>query len=230
MMTEQKQSYRKHSCTARLLALCMVFLFLFLLSVPALASPPKRIALTFDDGPHPEFTEDILSVLSENGVKATFFVIGVNAEAHPALLKRTVAEGHEIGNHTYTHTKMREQSAESFSAELERAKNVIFGITGVSPVLFRPPGGFRDGVITTVAKEQGYQMVMWSVDTKDWTGASAEHIEKAIFDNVKDGSIILCHDYIVGEGHTAEALSRVIPRLKAEGYEFVTVSELVRKR
>ena len=192
-------------------------------------SAPKRIALTFDDGPHENYTAEILSILQEYGIKATFFVVGQNAKEHSSLLQQVAEAGHEIGNHTYTHPKLKEQNAESFSCELEKTRAVIESITGISPSLFRPPEGFREGVIKTVAKEQGYQMVLWSVDTEDWRGLSAERIEAAIMKDVKDGSIILCHDYVVGKSHTPEALRRVIPQLLEEGYEFVTVSELVRK-
>jgi len=192
--------------------------------------PPKKIALTFDDGPHAVYTAEILSILKEYGIKATFFVVGQNATEHPSLVKQAAEEGHEIGNHTFSHPKLKEQNAESFSYELEKTRAVIEDITGISPILFRPPEGFREGVIKTVAKEQGYQMVLWSVDTEDWRGLSADRIEKAIMKDVKDGSIILCHDYVAGQSHTPEALRRVIPKLLAEGYEFVTVSDLVRKR
>lgn len=212
---------------------CLVLaLMLFVgmgLSVLAEA-PPKRIALTFDDGPHAVYTAEILSILKEYGIKATFFVVGQNAEEFPSLVKQAAEEGHEIGNHTYSHPKLKEQNAESFSYKLEKTKAVLESITGVSPILFRPPEGFREGVIKTVAKEQGYQMVLWSVDTEDWRGLSADRIENAIMKDVKDGSIILCHDYVAGQSHTPEALRRVIPRLLEEGYEFVTVSDLVRKR
>lgn len=209
--------------------LALVLLSAFGLSVFA-EVPPKRIALTFDDGPHEVYTAEILSILKEYGVKATFFVVGQNAETYPSLVKEAAEAGHEIGNHTYSHPKLKGQNAESFSYELEKTKNVIETITGVSPILFRPPEGFRDDVIKTVAKEQGYQMVLWSVDTEDWRGLSADRIETAILKDVKDGSIILCHDYVVGQSHTPEALRRVIPKLLEEGYAFVSVSELLRKR
>ena len=193
-------------------------------------TPHKRIALTFDDGPHSSYTADILALLREYQIKATFFVIGQNADRHPELLCQEVKEGHEIGNHTYSHPKLKEQNAESFSIELEKAQTAIKRISGVDALLFRPPEGFCEGVISTVAKEKGYQMVLWSVDTEDWRGRSADAIEDSIMDHVKDGSIILCHDYVVGQSHTAEALRRVIPQLLEAGYEFVTVSDLVRKR
>lgn len=214
----------------RILCLFLVILLIFPCAFSLFAeSAPKRIALTFDDGPHENYTAEILSILQEYGIKATFFVVGQNAKEHSSLLQQVAEAGHEIGNHTYTHPKLKEQNAESFSCELEKTRAVIESITGISPSLFRPPEGFREGVIKTVAKEQGYQMVLWSVDTEDWRGLSAERIEAAIMKDVKDGSIILCHDYVVGQSHTPEALRRVIPQLLEEGYEFVTVSELVRK-
>ena len=215
----------------RFVCLLLVLALLSVLGFSALAEvPPKRIALTFDDGPHEAYTAEILAILNEYGIKATFFVVGQNAKEYPKLVKQAAEAGHEIGNHTYTHPKLKEQNAESFSCELEKTRVVIEEITGVSPILFRPPEGFREGVIKTVAKEQGYQMVLWSVDTEDWRGLSASQIENAIMKDVKDGSIILCHDYVVGNSHTPEALRRVIPQMLEDGYEFVTVSDLVRKR
>ena len=189
----------------------------------------KRVALTFDDGPHPHDTDRILTLLSLYGIKATFFVIGENAERYPEPLLRAVAEGHEIGNHTYSHPKLKDQSRESFLCELTRAEEVIRSLTGVTTTLFRPPEGYRQGVVSTVSRERGYEMVLWSVDTLDWTGASADSIESAITGGIKDGSIILCHDYISPKGHTYEALEKLIPRLIDEGYEFVTVSELLNR-
>ncbi len=223
----ERQGESRRSFTARMLSLVFVSVLVVVSCQPSFAEQEKLIALTFDDGPHRTMTDDILEVLARYDVKATFFVIGRNALEYPDVLRRVAAAGHEIGNHTHTHPKLREQNAESFAEELTEAEKAIGETIGISPTLFRPPEGFLEGVIETVAKEHGYRTVLWSVDTLDWTDAPATDIERRIMQGVKDGGIILCHDYIVGKGHTAEALNRVIPRLLEEGYRFVCVSELL---
>lgn len=210
-----------------LLVLAQLLPFAVLADTEETSESPKRIALTFDDGPHPQETDAILDLLERYGIPATFFVVGKNAELYPAPLKRAVSLGHEIGNHTFSHPKLRGKSAASLTEELEHTENIIRSLTNIRPLVFRPPEGFRDSVVRTVSDEQGYQLVYWTVDTLDWTSASASSIEKAILKNVKNGSIILCHDYISGKSHTVEALERVIPRLLEEGYVFVTVSTLL---
>ena len=210
------------------LAVSFLAAVLVLSAMPsAHAAESKRIALTFDDGPHPENTEAILSLLSEYHITATFFVIGENIAYFPEVFARLVASDVEIGNHTYTHPKLKAQSAPALTDEIRRCENEIVSRGGRRPTLFRPPEGVKNAVVTGVCKEEGYRTVYWTLDTRDWTGASAASIERAILDNVKAGSIILCHDYIVGGGHTVEAMRRVIPKLLSQGYEFVAVSELL---
>jgi len=210
-----------------------VFSFLLVLSLALTLTPPiraegkKRIALTFDDGPHPTNTEALLSLLAEYNITATFFVIGENIVYFPEVFQKLLASGVEIGNHTYSHPKLKEQKAGELSDEIARCENEIVSRGGKRPTLFRPPEGVRSAVVTGVCREAGYRTVYWTLDTLDWTGASAASIEQAILSGVKDGSIILCHDYIVGGGHTVEAMRSVIRRLIEEGYEFVTVSELL---
>lgn len=217
--------------TAAILVLSLTLLMPFsALAANGEASRPKRLALTFDDGPHPTQTDRILDLLAKYSIHATFFVIGSNASYYPKPLRRAAEEGHEIGNHTYTHPRVTGQSTAAFTEELEKAEQIILKITGKRPVFFRPPMGVQDNVVRTVADQKGYELVLWTVDTRDWAGASAKSIEKNILKNATDGSIILCHDYIAGENHTWEALSQVIPQLLEQGYEFVTVSELLRMR
>ncbi len=222
---------RKFFCMLLMTALLMTAVFpLSAFAGPSSSSRPKKVALTFDDGPHPYNTDKVLDLLAAYSIPATFFVIGVNAEHYPAPLRRAVAEGHEIGNHTYSHPRLTGQNAASFAEELEKTEEIIRSIAGVRPVFFRPPMGIRDDVVRAVAEEKGYELVLWTIDTRDWAGASASSIEKNIFDHVTDGSIILCHDYVSGECHTLEALEHVIPVLLEQGYEFVTVSGLIRMR
>ncbi|MBQ6262469.1 MAG: polysaccharide deacetylase family protein [Clostridia bacterium] len=190
----------------------------------------KVVALTFDDGPHPRTTAEILDVLKDYGVRATFFNVGENAVKRPELTAREVAEGHEVGNHTFTHINVKSLSAEKLKEQLIDTEDAITEAAGVKPTLFRPPEGKIGKEGESAAEELGYTVVLWSVDTRDWTHRTARAIAETVEDNVNDGDVILCHDFISGESHTAEALRIFIPKLLEEGYEFVTVSELISKK
>lgn len=186
-----------------------------------------KIALTFDDGPHGEKTPLILDVLRDNNVKATFFIVGENVSGNEGIVERIISEGHEIGNHTFRHKYLFKVDRRVMELEIDLCDDEIFNYSEYSATLFRPPGGIYNDVLSSVCNERGYDMVLWSIDTRDWAGTSAEDIEKEIMSNVEDGSIILMHDYVCGESYTAEALKSVIPKLKELGYSFVTVSELI---
>lgn len=189
----------------------------------------KLVALTLDDGPHEVKTEKILAVLDKYKVKATFFVIGQNAEKNPQLVKKAAELGHEIGNHTYDHKSIYKLSGEILCEDVEKCSNVIKGITGKKPKLFRPPEGFMNDTIASAVAENGYDVILWKVDTYDWKGKSAAEIASNVIRSVKSGDIILMHDYIWRQSHTAEALDIIIPQLLERGYKFVTVSELIDK-
>ena len=191
------------------------------------ATDEHMIALTFDDGPHPEKTPEILDVLKANNIKATFFIVGENARKNEDLIERIIAEGHDIGNHTFGHKYLFGQGRADMEREIDLCDDEIFNHSEYNAIYFRPPGGIYDATLTAVCAERGYSMVLWSVDTRDWAGTSAYDIEQEIMNNVDDGAIILMHDYVCGESHTADALRRVIPKLKELGYRFVTVSELI---
>ncbi len=185
-----------------------------------------KISLTFDDGPHPRYTGEILDVLVSFGVRATFFVVGENAEKYPDLIMREVEEGHEIGNHTFDHENVREVSFEEATRQILETGRAVSEVSGFTPRLFRPPEGKIGDEALRAASELGYTVVLWSVDTRDWTNIAAGKIARAA-KAAKDGDVILCHDFISGESHTAEALRTFIPELQSRGYEFVTVSELI---
>ena len=185
------------------------------------------ISLTFDDGPHTELTPEILDVLKEYNVKATFFIVGENARDNERIIERILSEGHEIGNHTFGHKYLFGKRRVDMEREIDLCDDEIFNHSEYNAILFRPPGGLYDATLTAVCAERGYSMVLWSIDTRDWAGTSAYDIEKEIINNVGDGAIVLMHDYVCGESHTAEALRSVIPKLKELGYRFVTVSELI---
>ena len=185
----------------------------------------KRVALTFDDGPHPRKTDEILDVLYEYGVKATFFVIGKNAENYPDAVIREAAEGHEIGNHTYSHKRLTDCT--DIKDEISKTSDIIFSLTGRRPTLMRPPEGAYRKENVTVVKNCGCDMVLWTIDTRDWAKASVNDIFENVKKNVRDGSIILFHDYTSEGAHTIEALKLLVPYLIEEGYEIVTASELM---
>jgi len=189
----------------------------------------KYIALTFDDGPHPVYTEKILDILNENDAKGTFFVVGKNAESYPELLLREHNEGHEIGNHTYSHPDMNKISADRAVEEILLTQGIIENITGKRPVLFRAPGGnFSDELVLRMEKLE-YKPVSWSwrQDTLDWKKRPACEIVNAVISNIQNGDIILFHDFNTDGSPTPEALEILIPKLKSMGFSFVTVSELL---
>lgn len=186
----------------------------------------KRIALTFDDGPSDRYTAEILDILQEYDVKATFFIVGVNAEKSPDLLRRIVREGHEIGNHTYSHPHLQKMDATTLAAELARTDALIRRITGNSPTLFRPPEGVVTTSVKAAAMDGGYRLVLWSIDTRDWALNPVSNILRTVKREASDGDIILFHDWVAGNSPTPAALRQVIPWLLAEGYEFVTAGQL----
>ncbi len=186
-----------------------------------------KIALSFDDGPHPIYTKDVLSVLRHHDIKATFFVIGENANYYPDVLCQITEEGHEIGNHTFTHSLKKNINQKVLTDELKKSHNTIKNICGYEVKLFRPPGGIINDKVKETVCELGYKIVLWNIDTKDWAHSSVESITKNVLSNTKSGSIILFHDYIYKNSPTIEALEKIIPKLKEQGYSFVTVGELI---
>lgn len=188
----------------------------------------KVIALTFDDGPHPTQTDEILAVLKKYGVRATFFPIGENVQAHPEVEKRVCDAGHEIGNHTFSHATVSRLTDEKLKEEIQSTASILQEQVGCTPVVFRPPGGDISDAAVHLVNELGYRYVLWSwrVDTRDWAAVSVQSVIQTVVSNVQDGDIVLFHDYVVGNSPTAKALDILIPRLQQMGYRFVTVSEL----
>ena len=186
-----------------------------------------RIALTFDDGPHPRYTPEILDILKEYGVSATFFSVGSNAENHPHLIRRIRDEGHELGNHTHNHLHVAKLSKEELCVDIESAQRVLEEL-GASPIrLFRPPEGVCTEDLKSYCEQKGMTIVLWSVDTRDWAHTPVQEICENVKANVRDGSIILMHDFIGKNSPTPAALRRILPMLQEFGYEFVTVSTLL---
>ena len=190
------------------------------------ADSEKRIALTFDDGPHPRITREIISILREYKVRATFFVIGQNADNYPETMKLLAQSGYEIGNHTYSHRNLKKMSEAEIEAEFKKCSEALLRF-GVKPTVMRPPEGFFTDEVVKVSRTMQYDIILWSIDTRDWAHTPADDIVKSVLDNVKGGDIILMHDYLSGYGGTCEALRVIIPELQRRGFEFVTVSELI---
>ena len=187
----------------------------------------KKIALTFDDGPHPIITGRILDILEKYGAKATFFVVGQNVDNYPVAFERLVKSECEIGNHTYTHKNIGSMSESELLSELERTERAIESVSNRHPLLLRPPEGHFGEIVKHVSLVRGYDIILWSIDTLDWAHTSADKMAQKVISNVSDGDIILMHDYTSGGAHTCEALEIMIPKLIEMGYEFVTVSELI---
>lgn len=191
-------------------------------------SSKKNIALTFDDGPHPVHTPEILDILAEYGIKATFFVIGENATWYGDLVKTEYENGHEIGNHTYSHhMNLKKLSYDGICGEIEDAEEAIYENIEYRTKLLRPPGGIYSDTLLRAAADNDYTIICWSVDTRDWAHTPTDEIVKNVMSSVKEGDIILFHDYVSGNSPTPDALRQLIPALLDEGYNFVTVSELI---
>lgn len=183
----------------------------------------KRIALTFDDGPVPGWTEKYLEVLSEHQVPATFFLIGTYATKAPDLVQKVALAGHDIGAHSNSHKKLTQLKQEQVTAELWAAATGIFKITSQPVAYFRPPYGATDRKVIEAARELGQTVILWNVDPRDWETADAKKIANHVLNRAGPGSIILLHE---GKAQTLQALPLIIEGLKAQGYELVTVSEL----
>ena len=187
----------------------------------------NMIALTFDDGPHPKYTMEILEILEEYDIPATFFFVGENVSYYQETAREVAKRGHEIGNHTYSHPCVNKQSQAAFREELTRCEEIIQRVVGVHPKLFRPPQGSWNTRVYEIARERDYSVILWDLDTLDWAHTPSENISNYILENVKSGNIILMHDYHSGGCTTMDALRMFIPNLIEQGYRFVTVSELI---
>lgn len=187
----------------------------------------KRIVLTFDDGPHPKQTRQILDVLDRYGIKATFFVIGVNVRNYPGIVAEVQARGHEVANHTTTHSHAARLDAYALRNEITDCEREVFAQTGKRCKLFRPPEGAMNDSMRQVVKELGYTSVLWTLDTRDWAHTPPDTISEYIIQNAKNGDIILMHDYIGANSPTVKALETFIPILLEKGFTFVTAGELL---
>src|SRR5213595_2433820 len=183
------------------------------------------IAITFDDGPSATLTPKLLDLLAAHHIKTTFFVIGENVAEHPDIVARAAREGHEIGNHSWSHPNFAKMSEEGVRSQLRRTDDAIKNATGKRPTLMRPPyGSLTEREKHWIHDEFGYQIIFWEVDPYDWKRPGPAVVRNRILKETRPGSIVLAHDIHPG---TIEAMPSALDALEAKGFKFVTVSELI---
>lgn len=180
-----------------------------------------EIAFTFDDGPHPVWTEKLLDGLKERGIRATFFVIGQSAEEHPELIQRMLEDGNQVGNHTYSHVQLTACKTDQALEEIQKTQEVIYDATGFQPRYIRPPFGSWNEVLQD---KTNLQSVLWDVDPYDWKVQNTDIIVQRILEQTEDGSIILLHDVYE---ESVEAALKVADIFLERGYRFCTVDEIM---
>ncbi|MBO0586059.1 polysaccharide deacetylase family protein [Sporosarcina sp. E16_8] len=180
----------------------------------------KQIALTFDDGPDPKVTTQILETLNKYNAKATFFMLGSRVEYYPEIAKKVQEAGHELGNHTWNHPDLTKAGMEKVRTEINETSSIIENVTGQKVTVFRPPYG---AVNKAVRSQTNLPVVLWDVDTLDWKHRDPNQLLEHVKGATKDGSIVLMHDI---HKSTADGLDAVLAYLQSEGYTFVKVSEL----
>ena len=191
----------------------------------------KIIALTFDDGPYPPYTQKLLKVLAEKNVHATFFMVGENAAAHPELVREVQGAGHQIALHAGYHQDLLKLSPEEVRNNIAYGKSTLENITGTNIHYMRPPHGFKDWSVISAIENAGLQTTNWSIIPRDWTNPGAEIIAQRVLEKAEPGAIVLLHDgdspkKQAPRDQTIAAVAIIIDNLRAQGYEFVTIDEL----
>jgi len=196
----------------------------------------KLVAVTFDDGPSPVWTPQILEALKQSGIKATFFMIGEQVLKYPDIARRVVAEGHEIGNHSFDHHVLLYYTNDELEKEIIRAEEAIEVVTGVTTRYFRPPKAWLTDKEKQKIRQMGYKVILWSLNSKDWVTFDDKYIIRYLVKRTRPGDIILFHDsggvFSIegGDRHeTVLTIPRLVEKLKEKGYKFVTISELLAK-
>lgn len=183
------------------------------------------IAMTFDDGPHAANTPRLLDMLKERKIHATFFMCGENVVQYPQIVKRMIAEGHEVANHSWNHPQLTKLGDDNVASQLKRTDDAIVAACGVKPVIMRPPyGAFTERQQRWAFGEFKYKTILWDVDPLDWKVRNADHVQSEILKHTVAGSIILSHDI---HKTTVDAMPATLDALAAKGFKFVTVSELL---
>jgi peptidoglycan/xylan/chitin deacetylase (PgdA/CDA1 family) len=188
----------------------------------------KIVALSYDDGPKPPYTNQLLDVLARDKIKATFYEIGLNIEKHPDIVRLIAAKGHELANHSYSHQSMVFRSPAFYSSEIEKTDSLLRKLGGTQNITFRPPWGRRLLLLPYILSRMGKKLVIWDVDSEDYVKElSAEAIANRVTQQVRPGSIVLMHDGGGDRSRTVAATEIIIKSLKSKGYEFLTVSQLL---
>ena len=193
---------------------------------PEIDPSKPMVAITMDDGPNPDTTNQILDAFEENYAKATFFCLGQNAGYYPEVVKREYDLGMEVGTHTQSHEQLTKLSSSALTSEISESVDAIKEATGTAPVLMRPPYGAVNSTVLAEAKKQGLCAVNWSLDTEDWKTKNADDTYKMVM-TATDGDVVLLHDI---HEYNINAVERFVPDLIAEGYQLVTVSEMYAAR
>lgn len=191
----------------------------------------KLVALTFDDGPYMPYTQQLLKVLEEEKVQVTFFVVAEKAEKHAEILKQELEAGHELALHSYVHRDQLKLNAQEVRQNLEQGKAALERLTGHEIKYFRPPHGFKDWTVLEEVAKAKLEAINWSIMPRDWTNPGAKVIEQRVLEKIVPGAIVLLHDgdspsYSASRVQTVQATREIIRKLKAQGYSFVTISEL----
>lgn len=192
----------------------------------------RQLALTYDDGPNEPHTLHLLEVLAKHNVHATFFLVGRYAQQKPAIAREIVNAGHVVGNHTFTHPLLTFKSAAEIRQQLSDCRSAIEDAVGASSNLFRPPFGGRRPAVLRIARELGLETVMWNVTGFDWNAPPSEVIEQKVAKQIRGGDVILLHDgghkeMGADRSQTVLATDRLVTRYKSEGYEFVTIPQML---
>ena len=194
-------------------------------SYSSVKTDQKILAMTFDDGPNPSLTPKLLDLLKERNIKCTFFLVGNLVKVYPDIVRRIVAEGHELGNHTYTHCSLTSRSDDQIRTELQKSSDAVFEVAQVRPQLIRPPyGAINTRIKNLMFTEFGYSTIMWSVDPQDWRRPGVSVVTSRLVSGAHNGAIMLSHDI---HPPTIQAMPAMFDQLIAKGYQFVTVSQLL---
>ncbi|GAA3537354.1 hypothetical protein GCM10022419_016570 [Nonomuraea rosea] len=203
---------------------------------PAFAQAPKKepvdceqvkcIALTFDDGPG-QYAGTLLDTLKKYDAKATFFLEGQYVKSRPAYVKRMAAEGHELGNHSYSHPDFTKSEAGTIKSEIQKTQDAVKKASGVEPKLLRPPYGLADLQVSDIAAQYGMPMILWTAGSQDWSTKNVEAIKKKTLEVAQPNGIILMHDWVK---QTVDAMPAIIKTLENKGYHLVTVSDVVKQQ